>query len=153
MKKLKIYLDTSVIGGSFDDVFKEHSIRLIQHLKNDKFVGIISEITIRELENAPDFVKKDFETYKTKLEMIVVTEEIKELAENYIKDKIVAEKYYEDALHIACATVCQVDLLVSWNFKHIVNFSRIVQFNAENLKNGYKPLQIFSPMEVLDDEE
>lgn len=153
MKKLKIYLDTSVIGGSFDDGFKEHSIRLIKNLKQDRIVGVISEITIRELENAPDFVKKDFETYEEKLEVTIITEEIKELAENYIKDKIVTKKYYEDALHIACATVYQVDLLVSWNFKHIVNFNKIMQFNAGNIKNGYKALQIYSPMEVLNDEE
>ncbi|MBM4054403.1 MAG: type II toxin-antitoxin system VapC family toxin [Planctomycetes bacterium] len=153
MKKLKIYLDTSVIGGSFDDGFKEHSIRLIKNLKQDRIVGVISEITIRELENAPAFVKKDFETYEEKLEVTIITEEIKELAENYIKDKIVTKKYYEDALHIACATVYQVDLLVSWNFKHIVNFNKIMQFNAGNIKNGYKALQIYSPMEVLNDEE
>lgn len=153
MKKLKIYLDTSVIGGSFDDGFKEHSIRLIKNLKKETIVGVISEITIRELENAPDFVKKDFETYEDKLELVAITEEIKELAESYIKDKIITEKYYEDALHIACATVYQVDLLVSWNFKHIVNFNKIIQFNAGNLKNGYKSLQIYSPMEVLNDEE
>ncbi len=153
MKRLKIYLDTSVIGGSFDDTFKEYSIRLIKNIKTDDIIGIISEITIRELENAPDFVKKDFESYEEKLEIIMVTEEIKELAEGYVKDKVVTEKYYEDALHIACATVYQVDLLVSWNFKHIVNFNRIAQFNAVNLKNGYKSLQIFSPMEVLNDEE
>lgn len=153
MKKLKIYLDTSVIGGSFDDGFKEHSIRLIKNLKKDRIIGIISEITIRELENAPDFVKKDFETYEEKLEVVVITEEMKELAEDYIKDKIITKKYYEDALHIACATVYQVDLLVSWNFKHIVNFNKIMQFNAGNIKNGYKSLQIYSPMEVLNDEE
>jgi predicted nucleic acid-binding protein len=153
MKKLKIYLDTSVIGGSFDEEFKDHSIRLLENLKNDKIIGVVSEITIRELESAPDFVKNDFESYEEKLEIVSITDEIKELAENYIKDKIVTENYYEDALHIACATVYQVDLLVSWNFKHIVNFNRIIQFNAVNLKNGYKTLQIFSPMEVLNDEE
>ena len=149
MKKLKIYLDTSVIGGSFDEGFEEHSIGLIKNLKKDKIIGVISEVTIRELENAPDFVKKDFESYEEKLEVVVITEEIKELAESYIKDKIVTRKYYEDALHIACATVYQVDLLVSWNFKHIVNFNKIMQFNAGNIKNGYKSLQIYSPMEVL----
>lgn len=153
MKKLKIYLDTSVIGGSFDEEFKEYSIRLIENLKNNKIIGVVSEITIRELENAPDFVKNDFESYEERLEIVELTEEIKGLAENYIKDKIITEKYYEDALHIACATVYQVDLLVSWNFKHIVNFNKINQFNAVNLKNGYKSLQIFSPMEVLNDEE
>jgi predicted nucleic acid-binding protein len=153
MKKLQIYLDTSVIGGSFDDEFKEHSVRLIENIKGDKITGVVSEITIRELENAPDFVKNDFENYKEKLEVIEITEEIKELAENYIRENIVTENYYEDAVHIACATVYQVDLLVSWNFKHIVNFNRIIQFNAVNLKNGYKSLQIFSPMEILNDEE
>ena len=153
MKKLQIYLDTSVIGGSFDDEFKEHSIRLIKNIKTDTITGVISEITISELEKAPDFVKKDFECYKEKLEVIQITEEIKQLAENYIEENIVTEHFYEDALHIACATVYQVDLLVSWNFKHIVNFNRIIQFNAVNLMNGYKNLQIFSPMEVLNDEE
>lgn len=153
MKKLKIYFDTSVLGGLFDDDFKEHSIRLIENLKKDKITGVISEITIRELENAPDFVKNEFESYQEKLEIIEVTEEIKELAENYIKDKIITKRYYEDSLHIACATVYQVDLLVSWNFKHIVNYNRIIQFNAVNLKNGYKSLLIFSPMEVLIDED
>ncbi|HOV12811.1 MAG TPA: PIN domain protein, partial [Spirochaetota bacterium] len=70
MKKLKIYLDTSVIGGSFDDEFKEYSIRLIENLKSDKITGVVSEITMLELENAPDFVKKDFESYEKKLEVI-----------------------------------------------------------------------------------
>jgi len=153
MKKLKIYLDTSVIGGPFDSAFKAYSIRLIEGIKRNRITGVVSEITIRELENAPDFVKKDFESYEGKLEVIKHTQEIEDLAENYIKDKIVTKKYYEDALHIACATVCQVDLLASWNFKHIVNFNRIIQFNAVNMKNGYKPLNIFSPMEVLNDEE
>jgi predicted nucleic acid-binding protein len=153
MKKLEIYLDTSVIGGLFDDEFKEQSARLVEGIKGGKVNGVVSEITIRELEDAPDFVKLEFETYGKKLKVVQVTEEMKELAENYIKEKIITEKFFGDALHIACATVYQVDLLVSWNFKHIVNFNKISRFNAVNLKNGYKSLQIFSPMEVLFDEE
>jgi hypothetical protein len=142
-----------IFGGSFEDELKEHSVRLVEGIKKDTILGVVSEITIRELENAPDFVKRDFEIYEEKLEVIKITEEIKELAENYIKENIATEKYYEDALHIACATIKQVDLLANWNFKHIVNFHKIIQFNAVNLKNGYKSLQIFSPMEVLSDEE
>ncbi|MBN2547263.1 MAG: PIN domain-containing protein [Spirochaetes bacterium] len=113
MKKLKIYLDTSVIGGSFDDEFSEYSINLIENIKKDMIFGVISEITIRELENAPDFAKNDFKKYINKLEIVDVTDEIKELAENYIKDKVISRNYYEDALHIACATIYQVDVLVS----------------------------------------
>ncbi|HOO70776.1 MAG TPA: PIN domain-containing protein [Spirochaetota bacterium] len=153
MKKILIYLDTSVIGGVFDSEFKEHSIRIVESIKEDKFIGVISEITIRELESAPDFVKKDFEIYEEKLEVVRVSDEIKDLAESYISENAVSEKYFEDALHIACATVYQVDVLISWNFKHIVNYNRIMQYNSVNLKNGYKSLQIFSPMEILHDEE
>lgn len=153
MKKLKIYLDTSVIGGSFDDEFKDYSIRLIDNIKSGKITGAISEITIRELDNAPLFVKKDFEIYKDKLEVFQITDEIKLLAEDYLSENIISQKYFEDALHIACASVYQIDLLVSWNFKHIVNYNKIIQFNSVNMKNGYKQLQIFSPMEVFNDEE
>jgi predicted nucleic acid-binding protein len=153
MKKLKVYLDTSVIGGSFDDEFKEHSVKLITDIRNDKIIGMISSITIDELEKAPEIVKEDFERYKEKLMIIMLSDEIKELAKNYLVDKIISEKFYEDALHIACATVYQADVLVSWNFKHIVNFNRIIRFNAVNLKYAYKPIQIYSPMEMVDDEE
>ena len=149
MKRLKIYIDTSVIGGLFDDKFKRHTKQFIENIKNNQIVGVISEITIRELENAPALVRESFRSYQDKLEIIYLTDEIGQLATDYVKDKVITKKYYEDAIHIACATVCQVDLLVSWNFKHIVNFNRISQFNAVNIKNGYKALQIFSPMEVI----
>jgi predicted nucleic acid-binding protein len=153
MKKLKIYLDTSVIGGYFDEEFNKYSERLIENIKNDNVIGVISEITIRELDNAPDFVKEHFITYKNKLEVLELTEEVKALARQYIDEKIITEKYFEDALHIAFATVNQIDLLVSWNFKHIVNFNKIIKFNGVNIKNMYRNLQIYSPMEVLNDEE
>lgn len=153
MKKLRIYLDTSVIGGSFDDEFSAHSIRLIENIKNNIISGVISDITIRELDFAPALVKSDFGLYKEKLEVIEITDDMIGLAGKYIEENAVTDKFYEDALHIACATVAQVDLLVSWNFKHIVNVNKITLFNAVNLKNGYKLLQIYSPLEVIDNDE
>ena len=152
MKKIEIYLDTSIIGGLFDNEFKQQTESLIEKIKNEKITGVISEITIRELENAPENVRKSFESYKNKLLVIQITDEIEQLAEEYIKEKGITEKFYEDALHIASATVLQVDVLVSWNFKHIVNFNRILKFNAVNLKNGYHTLQIYSPLEVINEE-
>ncbi len=143
---------TSVIGGCFDDEFKIYSNKLIENIKKEKITGVISDITIRELEDAPDFVKEHFIQYKRKLEIVELTSEIKDLAMNYIIENIVSERYYEDALHIAFGTINQVDVLVSWNFKHIVNFNKIIQFNGVNLKNGYKTLQIYSPLEVLSDD-
>ena len=77
-----------------------------------------------------------------------------DLADSYQRRGILTAKFYNDGLHIALATVADVDLLVSWNFKHIVHFDKIRRFNAVNLERGYKPLQIFSPREVVsyDDE-
>jgi hypothetical protein len=77
------------------------------------------------------------------------TDEVANLAQNYLDENILTENYEEDAFHIAFATVYNVDVLISWNFKHIVNFSRINQFNAVNSKQGYKPLEIRSPRELF----
>jgi len=87
------------------------------------------------------------------MEVLKITEEIRSLAKLYIKEKVVTQKYYGDALHIACATVNQIDVLVSWNFTHIVNFNRILLYNSVNLKQGYRSIQIYSPREVLEQHE
>ena len=81
-----------------------------------------------------------------------VSDEMIKLAEKYLELKIVSENYYGDALHIAIATVLCVDLLVSWNFKHIVNLNRIKLFNSVNLREGYGILEIRTPMEVINNE-
>jgi len=64
-----------------------------------------------------------------------------------------SDKFKADLVHIALATVYNVDLLVSWNFKHIVHYSKISQFNAVNIEQGYKPLVIYSPREVVYEKE
>ena len=81
-------------------------------------------------------------------EIIEATESALELADAYQEHGILTPKFYDDGLHIAVATVGEADVLVSWNFKHIVHFDKIRMFNAVNLEYGYKPLQIFSPREV-----
>ena len=68
-------------------------------------------------------------------------------------EKVVGETSKDDCLHIAIATINKIDLLVSWNFKHIVNFKRIRGYNAINLKNGYPSLEIRSPKDLIDYEE
>ena len=81
-------------------------------------------------------------------EILTVDESTLGLAEEYQKRGILTPNFYDDGLHIALATVAEADLLVSWNFKHIVRFDKIRLFNAVNIEFGYKPLQIFSPREV-----
>ena len=148
MRKLRIYVENSVIGGYFDDEFKEATVKLFEEFKKGYNIPVISLHVIDELESgAPEYVisnlnKLDYEQYK-------VTEEMIELADKYMEDKIVTKKYYGDALHIAIATVIGVDVLVSRNFKHIVNLDKIKRFNSVNLKEGYFILEIRTPQEVV----
>jgi hypothetical protein len=103
------------------------------------------------LENgAPDHVKENLMTINYK--EYAVNDDMLKLAEKYMEQKIVSGNYYGDALHIAVATVIGVDVLVSWNFKHIVNLDRIKSFNSVNLKEGYSILEIRTPREVIENE-
>ena len=151
MKILRIYVENSAIGGYFDDEFKEHTRKLFDKFKNGIYKPIISSHVIAELENgAPDYVKENLKTIN--YEEHSVNDEMLKLAEKYMEQKIVSENYYADALHIAVATVIGVDVLVSWNFKHIVNLDRIRLFNSVNLREGYSILEIRSPREVTESE-
>ena len=151
IKILRVYIENSVIGGYFDDEFKEHTRKLFEKFKNGIYKPVISSHVIAELENgAPDHVKENLKTIN--YEEYAVNDEMLKLAEEYMEQKIVSENYYGDALHIAIATVIGVDVLVSWNFKHIVNLDRIKSFNSVNLKEGYKVLEIRTAREVVENE-
>ena len=151
IKKLRIYIENSVIGGYFDEEFREATYKLFDLFKNGTYKPVISSHVIAELENgAPDHVKENLKTID--YEEYSVNDEMVKLAEKYMEQKIVSENYYGDALHIAIATVIGVDVLVSWNFKHIVNLDRIKLFNSVNLREGYNILEIRSPMEVIENE-
>lgn len=150
MIKLRIYIDTSVIGGCFDSEFKEWSDKLFEEFKTGIKIAIISDITLDELNLARDEVKKQINFIPKQFkEYILNNEETEELASQYIKEKVVTKKFYEDALHIAIATVNKVDVLVSWNFRHIVNLDKIRMYNAVNLKNGYSFIEIRNPRDIL----
>lgn len=86
------------------------------------------------------------------LELLALSFEAEELAAAYIEDGAIGTRMRADALHIALASVARVDVLVSWNFKHIVNLKRIHAYNAVNLKKGYPLLEIRTPLEVAGDE-
>jgi predicted nucleic acid-binding protein len=151
MKILRIYIENSVIGGYFDDEFKEHTRKLFDEFRKGMYSPVISSHVIAELENgAPEYVKENLKNLDYK--EYVVNEEMIQLAEKYMEQKIVSKNYYSDALHIAVATVIGVDVLVSWNFKHIVNLDKIKLFNSVNLREGYTMLEIRTPREVIENE-
>jgi predicted nucleic acid-binding protein len=146
--KIKIYLDTSVFGGYYDEEFEQYTKPLFDRLANDEFILLFSNLTQDELEPAPQQVKDLVTQIKAgSTQFLDTSDEAVELANTYITEKVVGETSYSDCLHIALATIHKADYLVSWNFKHIVNVQRIRGYNAINLKNGYSLLEIRSPRE------
>ena len=146
----KVYVDTSVFGGCFDAEFEEWSNKLIEEFKLGLKVLVISDLTLKELEEAPLNVKNLVgEIPEEHKEYVILDDESRELARHYIEEGVVSEGYLVDAQHIAIATVNRVDILVSWNFRHIVNLTKIRLYNSVNLKYGYPLLEIRSPREVL----
>ncbi len=144
----RIYIDTSVFGGHFDEEFKEHTIPLFDRIKAGEFIILYSTVTQDELENAPEKVKELVISLSSDItEFIETTDKAIELATEYISEKVVGKTSFADCLHIALATINRADFLVSWNFKHIVNIERIRGYNSINIKNGYKQLEIRSPRE------
>lgn len=149
----RIYVDTSVFGGCEDVEFVSHSRRLVQAMANGEYAMVISEVTLLELEKAPPSVQSHLERMPEPfIEVLALDEEAESLAAEYIHDGAVGKSERADALHIALATIARVDVLVSWNFKHIVNLRRIHAFNGVNLKHGYPVLEIRNPREVIGDE-
>ena len=144
---MRVYIDTSVIGGYFDEEFQEWTVRLFKEFEKEVKIPVVSDLTLQEIENAPKHVVAFFESIKT--ERIILDTECIQLAKDYIKEKAISAKSFNDALHIAIATVNRLDVLVSWNFKHIVNLDRIRLYNSVNLKNGYPFMEIRTPREIL----
>lgn len=149
MKKLKLYFDTSVIGGYFDDEFSDETVKIFNEVKNGAYNLAISDLTIRELMKAPEKVRTLLQDREIEFEQILVTQEAIELATEYVQEKVVGHTSFDDCIHIATATINKIDILVSWNFKHIVNIQRIRGYNSINLKNGYQTLEIRSPKDII----
>ena len=150
----RFYFDTSVFGGVFDIEFDEASLHLFERVKLGKVICVFSDLTETELLNAPDNVRVHFKNLpKENIERVVVTDEILVLASKYIEEKVVGETSFDDCIHIATATIYKADILVSWNFKHIVNVYRIRGYNSVNIRSNYHSLEIRSPKEILEYED
>lgn len=146
----RFYLDTSVFGGMFDVEFEEETLSLFEKIKLEKNICMYSDLTERELTNAPVSVRNYFKTIpKESMERVVVNDEILLLASKYIKEKVVGKTSFDDCVHIATATINKADILISWNFKHIVNVYRIRGYNSINIRSNYTQLEIRSPREVI----
>lgn len=153
MRKLKLYIETSVINVGTSDQSPENrdiTLEFFQKLKNGLYEAFTSEIVIYEISRAPEDRAIKLRDTINDLDLIVLEdhEEIDQLAEEYIKAGLVPERYLDDARHIATATYYEMDAIISWNFEHMVKLKTKKGIPSVNILHGYKPIEIIAPMEV-----
>ena len=150
----KIYLDTSVIGGYYDDEIEIETKKIFSKINSGILQIVYSELTIKEIYRGPIRVIELFEQIDSKnIEVVLINKEIVKLADAYISEKVVGLSSKDDCIHIAAATISKSDFLLSWNFKHIVNEHRIYGYNAVNLLLGYSVIEIMSPIQFNNNEK
>ncbi len=150
--KPRIYVDTSVIGGCHDDEFREQSMQLFEMFRQGEAKMLLSGITLDELADAPPSVRQATSTVPPEhAELLATSREAEELADAYISAGAMGGANLNDALHIALATLAKADVLVSWNFRHMVNWRRIRVCNKVNRENGYSAIDIRTPEEIAHD--
>ena len=150
MTKQRLYFDTSVFGGVFDEDFQEASEQIFERVISGEICCVYSEIAETEILKAPKHVQDFFKSLPAEhMERLEITDEIFALATKYIEENVVGQTSFDDCLHIAAATINKADMLVSWNFRHIVNIYRIRGYNSVNTRLNYTSLEIRSPKEIM----
>lgn len=149
MKPLRVYTDTSVIGGCFDEEFAEYSNRFMRLARTGFIKLLISDTVTAEIAAAPPHVRGLLADLPLNcIEAVPIDLTVRALANAYLQARVVSPRWDDDATHVAAATVARADAIVSWNFKHIVRLDRIKAYNEVNMRHGYLPLVIISPREV-----
>jgi predicted nucleic acid-binding protein len=157
MKKLKIYLDTSVISHlQHEDAPErtEETLLFWEELKTGKYEIVISDLTLNEIKKCSQPKQTDMLSYLEEIDYGILHEndEVDNLAQEYVENGILTRKNISDCLHIAFAVVNECDVIVSWNFKHMVRFKTIQGVRAVNAKNGYfKSIDILQPNIIGED--
>ncbi len=151
--KPRVYVDTSVIGGCEDDEFRDASRRLFERFRAGRATLVLSDLTLRELEGAPEQVRAVLDQVPPEhRETVADLRQTESLAQAYIDAGVVAPSSRAAAVHVALATLCGADVLVSWNFRHMVNWQRVRSYNEVNVERGHNPIDIRTPREIVDDD-
>ena len=147
--KNKVYLDTSVISALFDERTPERrSMTFDLWAKLDAYEVFISKLVLEELERANNQVRDKMLSTVKEFTVLTISEKAERLAEIYIKQGIFPEKYFDDALHVALASVNQIGILLSWNFTHLVKLKTRRMVSIVNLSENVMPVEIASPPEL-----
>ena len=146
----RVYIDTSVVGGQFDKEFSDDTVPFFNAVTNGQIIIIVSDLLEAELFRAPQHVRDFLAALPSlQIENIRLTQEAAELADQYILAKVVGQTSRADCQHIAMATTAKADVLVSWNFKHIVNLDKIRGYNGINYQLGHNMIEIRTPKEII----
>lgn len=147
---IRVYADTSVYGGIADLEFSRPSKQFLAEILRGRFELVVSAVIQREISFAPQQVRQAYESVLEKATIVSIPDEALVLQEAYLKAGIVGPRSEADALHVACASVLKCNMIVSWNFKHIVHFDKIQRYNEIDLANGFDRIAIYTPHEVID---
>jgi rRNA-processing protein FCF1 len=157
LKKLKIYLETTIFNFVFaDDALdkKQDTIKLFDEINSGKYLPYTSDYVVQELQEAEEPKKTQMidliEQYKIKF--LEANKDAEILADKYVAENIIPLRYRTDGLHIAIATINDLDIIVSYNLQHIVKLKTIMGTESINLREGYKRIGIYSPTEVIENE-
>ena len=149
MHRIRVYVDNSVFGGTEDEEFVEASRRFFEGVRGGRYLVLVSRVVLDEIERAPEKVRQVLaDLPPDSVKEIPIDDEVNELAQAYIEAGVLGGRRIADATQVAAATVARADLILSWNFKHLVNYDRIRKFNGVNALNGYPQIEIRSPLEV-----
>lgn len=152
-KKIRVYLDTSVISALFDDRNPERKSlteTFFDQIENVNFDPYISEITVVEIDRTPDIeLQSKMKRATSQFSVLSLTDEVEWLANEYIRYGAIPESYSEDAYHIDIAVISEIDFLLSWNFKHIVRRKTRDIVKMVNTLNSLRQIEIMTPAELL----
>jgi predicted nucleic acid-binding protein len=155
--RLKLYLDTSILGALADPAPEDRlaaTRRLLVGLLSGRWEGYVSTLVLEEVERAPRAARDKIGRELRKGYLLVLEEsaESLRLAKHYLSAGAIPERYEDDARHIALAAINDIAVIVSWNFRHMVNVARKRQINSVNLREGYPLLDLVSPWEISHEE-
>ena len=147
----RVYVDSSVVSGMFDKNDHPERVKPFWDAVFDgKIRMVMSNVLVDEIEDAPPHVRDFYESIpKSQIERVISTDESDALAERYIAEGGVGEANMNDCQHVALASIAGVDVLVSFNCKHIVKLNRIHRYNAINVLSGFSQIEIRTPDEVI----
>jgi rRNA-processing protein FCF1 len=155
MRIPKVYLETTIFNFPFADDApdkKKAALVLFEEIKNGKYKPYTSGYVIDELQKAGEpkrtEMMKLIDCYQ--VEVLPTNDETADLADKYIAEGIIPEEYKTDARHIAATAVYDLDIILSYNFRHIVKHKTIKMVEAVNTVLGYRKIDILTPEEVIE---